>query len=103
MSFGSAKDDIERMNIDSGESRYVYIDCGSSDSSSEWSIPVYTMRGAEVLSSEMAMHQAQSLPPRTMAQPEHKPAQPARREPEGLSAQTMVSWQETLLQDPKNK
>lgn len=25
------------------------------------------------------------------------------REPESLSSQTMVSWQKTLLQDPKNR
>lgn len=26
-----------------------------------------------------------------------------RREPEGLSSQTMVSWLESLLEDPKNR
>lgn len=104
MSFTSAKDnEIERMHIDSGESDYVYIDCGSSESSSQRSIPENTMRGAEIPTSDMAMRQAQSQPPRAPAHTEHKPAQPARREPEGLSAQTMVSWQETLLQDPKHK
>lgn len=105
MSFRSRKEfdnEIERMQIDSGESDYVYIDCGSS-SASERSAPESTMRGAENVSAPMAMRQAESQPPQAMEHTENKPAHNTRREPEGLSAQTMVSWQETLLENPKNK
>ena len=35
-------------------------------------------------------------------QPTGKPGK-MQREPEGLSSQTMVSWQESLLEDPKNR
>lgn len=35
--------------------------------------------------------------------PAGQPPEEMRREPEGLSSQTMISWQESLLEDPKNR
>lgn len=122
------EEEFERTHIDLGEGDYIHIDGRSIELVSETSASDETMRSVENVPTQMVMHHArqpshnaqatvttpmalprsfprnaESRAPRAMDHTRHKPAQRTRREPQGLSAQTMVSWQETLLKDNKNK
>lgn len=102
--------DLEHMQIDS-EADYVYIEHAHSASKQPIakSIPIRSEPeiGRPPATTKMRRDLAhESLTGETMRHAPARQTAPAtrmQREPEGLSAEAMVSWQEALLKDPKNR